>query len=155
VHCVSTADPTRDASGRVALGWRLLKFLWWLAMVLTWRNFPTEPFHSAWSSAILVGYDSEASLSTTPEQEGVGEACFREEEKHLSVQKQVAKAPHSPAGVLRWNCFLDTVNARDSLDNDRCAQHKRPEGSRRAPACALVGREGNQRGNAASHWVAE
>src|SRR5260370_23457943 len=109
-------------------------------MVLTWRNFPTEPFPSAWSSAILVGYDSEASLSTTPEQEGVGEAWLREVEKHLSVQKQGAKAPHSPAGGLRWDCFLDTMNARDSVHNEPCPRHRRPGGIPPPPACAPVGR---------------
>jgi len=48
---------------------------------------------------MLVGCDSEASLSTTPEQEEVEETWDRVGEKHLRVQKQVAKAPHSPAGV--------------------------------------------------------
>jgi hypothetical protein len=66
---------------------------------------------------MLVGCDSEASLSTTPEPEGVEEARLREGKKHLKLQKKAAKAPHSPAEASRWNCFLDTVNARDSFDN--------------------------------------
>jgi hypothetical protein len=41
---------------------------------------------------MLVGGDSEASLSTTPEQEAVEEAWDRVGEKHLRIQKQVAKA---------------------------------------------------------------
>jgi hypothetical protein len=50
---------------------------------------------------MLVGCDSEASLSTTPEPEGVEEARLREGEKHLRVQEKVAKVPHSPAEVSR------------------------------------------------------
>src|SRR5260370_5899258 len=73
-YAVARNSKPKECAKGAERPWRLLKFLWWLAMALTWRNFPTEPFHSAWSSAILVGYDTAASLSTTPEQERAGEA---------------------------------------------------------------------------------
>src|SRR5258706_14441188 len=103
---------------------------------------------------MLVGYDNEASLSTTLEPEGVEEARLQEGEKHLRVQEKVAKAPHSRAEVSRWSRFLDTVNARDKSDNSRCAQHTRFEWSHRVLVGALVDRADDWRGNAASHLVA-
>jgi hypothetical protein len=102
---------------------------------------------------MLVGCDSEASLSTTREPEGVEETHLQEGEKHLRVQEKVAKAPHSLAEVSRWNCFLDTVPARDSRDNGRYERHTRPSGSHCAQDDVLVDRAGDQQGNAGSHPV--
>jgi len=91
----------------------------------------------------------------TTEHEEAGKKHFQEEKGKPNMGERAARTPHSPAEASRWKNFLDTANARGSLDNGRCAQRRAPGGSRCAPACALVDTEDDRRDRAASRPVAE